>query len=687
MVSRTRPEGLRSRVSGLLLGFWFLTTTFVALRASAGPILPVQPDRTVNEHSTLIVTNTASETNAVLGGTYTNTIIFNYANRSAFLADGWSFLATTSGGAVRNTEVTSGAVVSYDQSAHPNVLRIPCDIGDLWEEVNTSRNSIFRNLPPSWTTMQLALAFYPTLNTQQVHLALYQDDDNYVQAGFAHNSDLDPQFGQVATLIWENAGQVDHYFANLNGATSIWLRLDHDLVTGNITQLYSLNGISWNVLGAISQALTNPRLGIWVGGSPSLWTDGMASCDLQRLDVVAASGVLTYQLLNAPAGATIDTNGVITWTPSDTQGPGTNLITTVVTDDQQPRASATNSFQVVVNEINTAPVLPIQPDVVLNLSATLTVTNTAADTDYPPNPLTYQLLRAPTNAAVNANGVIIWAPSPAQNPSTNLFVTVVTDSNPAAINALHLSATNSFTVFALGPPWPVLPTITGQMVNEQDTLFVTNTAADGSLTVKQAVTNTFWFNYPDRASLLSDGWSYVATTAAGGARNTEITNGAVVSYNQAAHPGVLRIPCDTGDLWGTGSLVNNTRNSLFRNLPTNWLTLQVAFSFVATANVDQAHLTLYQDDDNYLQIGVAYNNGLGLTTDLETGGSTTSPPRTPTSGTNFWFRLDRSSSGGPVTGSYSLDGANWSVLGINNLPFANPRLALLTGSSSVPYAS
>jgi len=39
---------------------------------------------------------------------------------------------------------------------------------------------------------------------------------------------------------------------------------------------------------------------------------------------------LTYALLNAPAGAMIDTNGVITWTPTEGQGPSTNTFTTVV---------------------------------------------------------------------------------------------------------------------------------------------------------------------------------------------------------------------------------------------------------------------------------------------------------------------------------------------------------------------
>ena len=62
--------------------------------------------------------------------------------------------------------------------------------------------------------------------------------------------------------------------------------------------------------------------------------------------------LLSYLLLDAPIGAAIDTNGVISWTPTEAQGPSTNILTTVVLDDGTPSLSATNSFMVVVEEIN-----------------------------------------------------------------------------------------------------------------------------------------------------------------------------------------------------------------------------------------------------------------------------------------------------------------------------------------------
>src|SRR5439155_2721988 len=92
---------------------------------------------------------------------------------------------------------------------------------------------------------------------------------------------------------------------------------------------------------------------------------------------------LSYTLVNRPAGATIGPSGIITWTPTEIQGPSTNVITTVVTDSGVPPLSVTNSFRVIVTEVNRPPVLPGQSNRVITVSTTLVVTNTATDADVP----------------------------------------------------------------------------------------------------------------------------------------------------------------------------------------------------------------------------------------------------------------------------------------------------------------
>jgi hypothetical protein len=72
---------------------------------------------------------------------------------------------------------------------------------------------------------------------------------------------------------------------------------------------------------------------------------------------------LGYALVNPPAGMSIDTNGVITWTPQQNQSPSTNLVTTIVANSNpydlvNPHLSATNTFTVIVKAVN-APELEI----------------------------------------------------------------------------------------------------------------------------------------------------------------------------------------------------------------------------------------------------------------------------------------------------------------------------------------
>jgi large repetitive protein len=191
---------------------------------------------------------------------------------------------------------------------------------------------------------------------------------------------------------------------------------------------------------------------------------------------------LTYGLLNPPAGANIDSNGVITWTPAEGQGPGTNTITTVVQDNGTPSLSATNSFVVTVNDVNVPPVLPDQTNQTIIATATLVVTNTANDPNIPATTLSYGFLAAPTNASIDANGVITWTPVVAQVPSTNTFTTVVTNFNPYALVNQRLTATNSFVVtVAAVHNGPSLSALSDRTVNEFAQLVVTNTATDSDI--------------------------------------------------------------------------------------------------------------------------------------------------------------------------------------------------------------
>ena len=198
---------------------------------------------------------------------------------------------------------------------------------------------------------------------------------------------------------------------------------------------------------------------------------------------------LTYFLTNTPpAGASISASGIITWTPSQTESPSTNIITTVVTDSGSPAKSATNNFTVVVKEINVAPVLPVIGTQTVNEQTLLTVTNTATESNIHSVVTNYTLVSPLTGMSIDTNGIFTWTPSQAQSPGTNTVTVVVANTNAFDKVNPVLKATNTFTVIVKEINIaPTLPVINTQNVNEQTLLTVTNTATESN--IHSAVTN------------------------------------------------------------------------------------------------------------------------------------------------------------------------------------------------------
>ena len=194
---------------------------------------------------------------------------------------------------------------------------------------------------------------------------------------------------------------------------------------------------------------------------------------------------LTFNLANPPTGASVGaTNGVFTWTPDESQGGSTNLISVIVTDDGVPSMSATQSFTVVVLEINSAPMLAGISNYTIFEGQTLTFTNVFSDSDLPPNLLTFSLENAPTNATINpTNGVFTWTPDESQGGTSNYFSVVLTDDGVPS-----LSITQSFAVMVLDTnSAPLLGAISNYTIFEGQTLTITNAASDSDIPANMLV--------------------------------------------------------------------------------------------------------------------------------------------------------------------------------------------------------
>ena len=167
------------------------------------------------------------------------------------------------------------------------------------------------------------------------------------------------------------------------------------------------------------------------------------------LDPDTPSAGLTFSIVSAPAGAQINPgNGLLTWTPGEGQGPATNVIFVSVSDDGAPSLAATQSFTVVVMEVNDPPMLSAIADRVVHSGMLVTFTNVAVDSDLPVNSMHYALSGAPAASSLDANtGVFTWTPSDADANTTNFLSISVTDNGvPPGV------AVRSFSIAVLSAP-------------------------------------------------------------------------------------------------------------------------------------------------------------------------------------------------------------------------------------------
>jgi len=161
-----------------------------------------------------------------------------------------------------------------------------------------------------------------------------------------------------------------------------------------------------------------------------------------------------------PTGLTINSlSAVLSWTPTEVQGGSNYTITVRAVDNGTPSMSSTQTFNIIVNKVNAAPVLNNLNNTTrtINELTSITLTNRATDNDIPTNILTYEIVSAPVGAAVNpTNGLFTWTPSEAQGPSSNSVLVRVYDNGSPS-----LSATQRFTILVsevnLAPLFPPIP--------------------------------------------------------------------------------------------------------------------------------------------------------------------------------------------------------------------------------------
>ena len=199
--------------------------------------------------------------------------------------------------------------------------------------------------------------------------------------------------------------------------------------TGNAD---SGNTMGWDFDGNDQPYFSSPL------GNKSVNEQALLTFIATAADPDMPANTLTFSLeAGAPAGVAIDqTTGVFTWTPTETQGPGTYPINVRVTDNDPTPRYFSETLVVTVAEVNEAPILASIGNKTVNEDTLLSFAATAGDPDAPVNTLTFSLdAGAPTGAAINATtGVFTWTPTEVQSPSTASVTIRVRDNGVAPLD-------------------------------------------------------------------------------------------------------------------------------------------------------------------------------------------------------------------------------------------------------------
>ncbi len=229
--------------------------------------------------------------------------------------------------------------------------------------------------------------------------------------GAPTGASIDPASG---VFTWTPAG------GQSPGSYSVTIRVTDD----GLPNMSATQSLTISVNGGNRPPMLAPILSLNINEGSTLTVTNSAS------DPDSPPQTLTFSLgIGAPDGMSIDSaSGLISWTPTEAQGPGNYSITVRVTDNGEPPLSDAKSFSVSVNEVNSPPQISFPSNWTVRAETLLTFTASATDLDLPAQRMTFSVDPGdPLEAQIDrATGLFTWSPMEA-NTGTNLLTIRVTD--------------------------------------------------------------------------------------------------------------------------------------------------------------------------------------------------------------------------------------------------------------------
>jgi beta-galactosidase len=266
--------------------------------------------------------------------------------------------------------------------------------------------------------------------TTPTTLTMEPTDDSYVEDGTSATSN----FGTSVNLKVKNQGP------NTSFTRVTYLKFNvQPLATAQSVKLlltpYQVDGSGvTNAFELVTNDNWSESTIIWnnqPGGS------GIIITNMRAASYTVGSSVMVDVTSWALSQATNDGNLSLRITD-----PKTNAIFVGFWSKEAPTTSYHPVLQFANPGNNTPPTLAAISNRTIGAGVTLTITNSATDSDVPVQTLTFGLPTAPTNAVISSNsGVLAWRPFVSQANTTNPFMVMVADSGtPTKV------ATQSFAV-------------------------------------------------------------------------------------------------------------------------------------------------------------------------------------------------------------------------------------------------
>ncbi|MEM7274511.1 MAG: putative Ig domain-containing protein [Actinomycetota bacterium] len=208
------------------------------------------------------------------------------------------------------------------------------------------------------------------------------DTLNWVAVGLPPGLAMNPATGEIGGQISATAAAGSPYAVTITVDDG---RGDSDT-----------DAFAWTITDTNRPPLLDPLADVTVDEGVAVAVPAVA------VDLDLPVDTLVYSATGLPAGATINpTTGLLTWTPSEAQGPGAYPITVTVTDNGSPAASASQTVTVTVDEIPTAPTIAPIPDQQSGEGGDVLVIPTATDPDLPAETLTWSAAGLPPGLSID----------------------------------------------------------------------------------------------------------------------------------------------------------------------------------------------------------------------------------------------------------------------------------------------